>query len=77
MVYIKMVVTVTAKSSWDIARDGYNCSLFGDYPPGSFHRYLIDNYPEVKGGRYDPRTLDYIIEFESEEHYHWFLLKVS
>ncbi len=79
MVYIKMVVTISSdnKRIWAIARDGYHCSSFGDYPTYTFHRYLMDNYPEVKDGRYDPRIHEYIIEFESEEHYHWFLLKVT
>ena len=45
-----------------------------DWDLAEYHSHLLENYPEVVSVRLTP-GLNREFTFESEEHYHWFLLK--
>ena len=62
--------------------DYYNWSAYDEWDPlidGSFQSYFMLTYPEIiscdRRGRFGEPTYRTFV-FESEEHYHWFLLKV-
>lgn len=61
----------------------WECYEKWSWAPGPiwFQEWVMINYPEIKGIRevgnpnlYDDRLARAFV-FESEEHYHWFLLK--
>ena len=59
--------------------DGWACYqawwTSGVTDPESFNDWVILHYPEILLVEWDNQTDDRLFTFESENHYHWFLLR--
>ena len=75
----RVTIPYAVYSEWQLYDDYMSTSVIG------FSSYVMERYPEVLDAVYIFHTngvtgatgaMVYQLDFESEDHYHWFLLKV-